>query len=263
MRHDQNTPSLDAWQPKSLIGRQVKSGEIKDINAIFDSGIRIMESEIVDSLLPSLERDLLLIGQAKGKFGGGQRRAFRQTQKKTKEGNKPSFTTCAIVGDKNGHVGLGFGKAKETVPAREKAVRNAKLSMIKVSRGSGSWQRSGPQQNSIPFKVIGKCGSVEMTLIPAPVGTGLVVEKECAKILQLAGIKDCWSKLDGQSKTKVNVVKACFAALQNISKMKVPADVKAKIGMTMSDASINTLEEIQEEAASVSAAKQEAKAANK
>ncbi len=53
----------------------------------------------------------------------GSRRVFRQTQKKTKEGNKPKFSTYAVVGNKDGYVGLGFGKAKETVPAREKAVQ--------------------------------------------------------------------------------------------------------------------------------------------
>ena len=82
-------------------------------------------TEIVDILLPNLETDLLLIGQSKGKFGGGQRRVFRQTQKKTREGNKPKFSTIAIAGNKDGYVGIGYGKSKETVPAREKAFRSA------------------------------------------------------------------------------------------------------------------------------------------
>ena len=67
---------VDAWKPKSSMGRKVKSGEIKDIDEILDKGQKILESEIVDILLPELNTDLLLIGQSKGKFGGGQKRVF-------------------------------------------------------------------------------------------------------------------------------------------------------------------------------------------
>src|SRR3989338_11703620 len=73
------------WKPLTALGRKVKDGKITSIDAVFDSGLRVLEAQIVDVLLPGLEEDLLLIGQAKGKFGGGQRRIFRQTQKKTKE----------------------------------------------------------------------------------------------------------------------------------------------------------------------------------
>lgn len=228
MEEDKN---LETWVPKTDVGRAVKRGDITNLQSVFDNGLRIVEAEVIDALVPNAEHELLLLGQSKGKFGGGQRRAFKQTQKKTKEGNKPSFTTCAVVGNRNGYVGLGFGKAKETVPAREKAVRAAKLAMISVPRGSGSWQRSGPLQNSLPFTVTGKCGSIEITLMPAPVGTGLVAEKECQKILALAGIKDCWSRMRGKTKTKMNVVKACFDALQQLSAMKVPDHTKRAIGM--------------------------------
>ncbi|MFT4305063.1 MAG: hypothetical protein ACMXX8_03140, partial [Candidatus Woesearchaeota archaeon] len=126
------------WEPKTDLGKDVKNGKITDIDQILDSGKKILEPEIVDYLMPDLETDLLLIGQSKGKFGGGQRRVFRQTQKKTREGNKPQFATIAIVGDKNGHIGIGYGKSRETVPAREKAIRRAKLNIFKIRRGSGS-----------------------------------------------------------------------------------------------------------------------------
>jgi len=222
-----------AWVPKTELGRKVLSNEITNPDDIFNKGLNVMEVGLIDKLFPNLQDDLLLVGQAKGKFGGGQRRAFKQTQKKTKEGNKPSFTTFAVVGDKNGHVGIGVGKSKETVPAREKALRNAKLDLISVPRGSGSWQSSVVAQNSIPFKVSGKCGSVEITLIPAPKGTGLVCEAECAKILQLAGITDVWSRMTGKTKTKINVVKACFDALKNLSKMKVTEMQKRQLGIVL------------------------------
>src|SRR3989338_570789 len=68
----------DKWTPKTSVGKKVKSGEINDIDHILDNGLKILESEIVDALMPDLETDLLMIGQSKGKFGGGQRRVFRQ-----------------------------------------------------------------------------------------------------------------------------------------------------------------------------------------
>jgi len=209
------------WIPKTEIGKKVKSGEIKDIDQILSRGSKILESEIVDSLLPNLEYDLITIGQSKGKFGGGKRSIWKATQKKTKEGNKPNFATYAVVGNRNGYVGIGYGKAKETVPAREKALRQAKLNLIKVNFGCGSWDCHCGEQHSIPLKVSGKCGSVIVELIPAPKGTALCIHKELRKILGLAGIKDIYSKTYGQTATQINLVKACIEALKQLSKVKI------------------------------------------
>lgn len=210
------------WKPRTSLGLQVKNKEIADIDKILDEGRTILEPEIVDTLIPDLEAELLLIGQAKGKFGGGQRRIFKNTQKKTREGNKPKFTVMAVVGDKNGHIGIGTGSSKETVPAREKALRQAKLNMFKIRRGSGSWESASvTEAHTIPFAVEGKCGSVIVRLKPAPKGKGLTIEKECAKVLKLAGIKDVWSKSYGQTKNKTNMVRALEQALKNLSLMKV------------------------------------------
>lgn len=210
-----------SWKPKTSLGNKVKNGEITSMDDVIDKGMKIMEAEIVDCLLPEMESDLLMIGQSKGKFGGGQRRIFKQTQKKTKEGNKPKFATFAIMGNRDGYVGYGYGKAKETVPSREKSFRKAKLNMMKIRRGCGSWECSCGQPHSIPFKVTGKSSSVEVTLIPASKGTGLVIEQECAKILGLAGIKDVWSKTQGHTKTKLNVIYACIDALKKLNTTKV------------------------------------------
>ena len=220
---DESKPSFDVegWTPKTELGMKVKTGEITDIDQILDHGEKILEPEIVDMLLPELENELLLIGQSKGKFGGGQRRVFKQTQKKTKEGNKPRFATMCVVGNKNGYVGIGYGKAKETVPAREKAKTKAKLNLIKIRRGNGSWEDTSTEAHSIPFKVKGKCGSAEMTLMPAPKGTGLVIENECAKVLEMAGIKNIWSMTRGQTKVKINLIKACEKALKKLMKTKI------------------------------------------
>jgi len=210
----------EAWKPKTDIGKKIKNGEITDIDYILDNGLNILEVGIIDVLLPNLDTELLLIGQSKGKFGGGQRRIFKQTQKKTQEGNKPHFAIFAAVGDNNGHIGLGYGKSRETVPSREKALRRAKLNLIKIRRGCGSWQCGCKEPHTIPFAVKGGCGSCNIELIPAPKGTGLRVESECQKILKLAGIKDVWSKTKGQTKTKTNLIVACFDALKNLVKMK-------------------------------------------
>jgi len=229
------------WIPKTDLGKMVKSGEITDIETIFDKGYNILEHEIVDALLPDLQEDLLLIGQAKGKFGGGQRRIFRQTQKKTREGNKIQFSTCAVVGNKNGYVGVGIGKSKETVPARDKAKRKARINLIRIRRGSGSWESDSKEANSIPFAVEGKCGSVIIKLKPAPKGKGLCIEKECAKILELAGVKDIWSRTEGQTKTKLNLIAALIDALNKLSEVKVmPGDV-AKLSVV--EGKLKTVEE--------------------
>src|SRR3989338_4548914 len=226
------------WKPKTSTGIKVKSGEIDNIDYILDNRLKIMEPEIVDTLMPNLIIDLLLVGQAKGKFGGGQKRVFRQTQKKTREGNKPKFGTFAIIGNEDGYVGIGYGKSKETVPAREKATRTAKQNLIKISRGCGSWQCSCNNPHSVPFVVEGKCGSVRVKLIPAPRGTGLCIEVECSKVLKIAGIKDVWSHTFGQTRSKVNLIYACFDALKKVMEIKLQKETAENLGITEGSTSI-------------------------
>ncbi|MEK6904210.1 MAG: 30S ribosomal protein S5 [Nanoarchaeota archaeon] len=223
---------IDGWVPVTELGRKVKSGEIKDIGDILDKGEKILEPEIVDMLVPDLVHDLLAVGQSKGKFGGGKRSIWRQTQKKTAEGNKSKFAAMVVVGNKNGYVGLGFGKARETVPAREKAIKNAKINLIKVRRGCGSWECGCAEPHTIPLKVQARCGSIIFQLMPAPKGANLSVEKECSKILSFAGIKDIYSKTFGQTRTKMNMVKACFIALKNLSQIRIPSYYYKKGGVT-------------------------------
>ena len=206
------------WIPKTELGKLVKSGKINRIEEIFDKEYKIMEPEIIDALT-NVKEDFLAIGQAKGKFGGGKRRIWRQTQRKTAEGNVPSFACLAVVGNEDGFVGIGFGKAKETLPAREKAIKAAKVNMIKVNRGCGSFDCGCDEKHSIPFKVEGKVGSTKIVLIPAPKGNGLVIDNECKRIMKLAGIKDIYSKTYGQTRTKFNLAKACIKALEKTAKI--------------------------------------------
>lgn len=219
MEKEEYARALANWAPKTELGRAVKEKKITSFDAILDSNKKILEAFITDSLL-HLDSDLLLIGQAKGKFGGGKRRAWRQTQKKTMEGNVVTFSAMAVVGDKKGHIGIGLGKAKETLPARAKALRAAKLNILRITRG---WE--SPEQetlpHTVPFKVKGKCGSVRVTLIPAPRGTGLVIGNEGKKILRLAGIEDVYSYVEGQTRTTFNLGLAVIDALAQTNRMRL------------------------------------------
>ncbi len=219
---EREVSAVAAWNPKTKLGKDVKSGNEKNLDGILEKRKKILEPEIVESLI-HVESDLLSIGQAKGKFGGGKRRAWRQTQKKTQEGNVLSFSAMAVIGDRKGHVGLGYGKARETLPAREKALRNAKINVMKINLGfeSPEAEPEGAAPHTIPFKVEGKSGSVRITLLPAPRGTGLVAGDECKKILALAGIKDVYTKTIGKTKTTFNLARACIAALKKTTTMEI------------------------------------------
>ena len=216
-REELEREAIAAWEPKTKLGREVKDGKVKDIDDILDSNLKILESEIVDSLI-TLTSDLISIGQSKGKFGGGKRRAWRQTQRKKKEGNVATFSTLAVVGDEDGHVGIGSGRATETLPARDKATRKAKLNIIKVVRACSAFDCDCPELHTVPFKITGKSGSVKVTLIPAPQGTGLAVANELKKILNLAGIKDIYSRTSGRKRTTFNLIKACMDALEQTNR---------------------------------------------
>ena len=208
---------ISELEPKTKLGKNVKIGKIKDIDEILDKKIKILEPEIIDALL-NVKSDLISIGQSKGKFGGGKRRAWRQTQRKTQEGNIPSFSTMAVIGDEEGHVGVGSGKAKETLPARDKSIRKAKLNIFRVERGCSSFDCSCNELHTIPFVIDGRAGGVRITLMPAPQGTGLVVANELKKVLKLVGIKDVYSKTFGNKRTSFNIVKACIDALKKTNK---------------------------------------------
>ena len=212
----QREEHLEAWKPKTKLGQLVRNKKIKDIDEILSK--KILEQEIIDLVL-NTKSEILNIGQSKGKFGGGKRRAWRQTQRKTKEGNVPTFASMVVVGNGEGYVGIGFGRSKETLPAREKALRKAKLNIIKIKRGCGSFDCTCGEEHTVPFIVEGKAGSCRVKLMPAPQGTGLVIGNECKKILKLAGIRDVYSVTNGKIRTTINLAKACLEALKQTNKM--------------------------------------------
>lgn len=206
----------ELWQPKTELGKKVISGEITNIEDILASGKKILESEIVDRLLPDLKSELILIGGRTGKGGGVQRIPVRITAKMHRSGRRFRTSAFMVVGNENGLVGIGKGSSIETRIAMEKALKKAKLNLIKIKRGCGSWECSCETEHSIPFKTRGRAGSVRAELLPAPKGIGLVASDEAKKILKLAGIKDIWVKTLGNTSNRVNLMYSIFDALKKL-----------------------------------------------
>ena len=203
----------EEWEPKTNLGRMVKEGTITDIDEILEKGLPIMELEIVNTLLPDLEEEVMDVNLV---------------QRMHKSGRKVNFRVIVAVGNKKGYVGLGQGKAKEVGPAIRKAVDNAKYNIIKVRRGCGDWGCVCGREHTVPFKVSGKSGSVRVTLIPAPGGVGLAVGDVGKTILGLAGIDDVWSQTMGQTQTTINFANAVFDALKQLSRVKArKSDLKS------------------------------------
>ncbi len=209
-----------AWIPKTSLGKAVMKGKITDINKILDEGIRIRESEIVDALIPNLESELILIGGRPGKGGGIERTPLRISAKMHKSGRRYAITAFAVVGNKDGIIGMGKGRAKQSRGAINKAIKRGKLNLIKVPRGCGSWECGCGGPHSIPFRTEGKSGSVRITLMPAPRGIGLAVDDETKKVLTLAGISDVWGKTLGNTGTRINLIIAVFSALKNLHRYR-------------------------------------------
>jgi small subunit ribosomal protein S5 len=217
---EEGKEELVEWKPRTSLGKAVMRGEITDINKILEEGIKIREPQIVDILIPNLESELVFIGGRPGKGGGIQRTPIRISAKMHRSGRRYTSTAFAIVGNKDGIVGIGKGRGKEGREAIRKAIEKAKLNLIKVPRGCGSWECECGEPHSIPFKTKGKSGSVRVTLMPAPKGIGLAVDDESKKILRLAGINDVWGKTLGDTGTRFNLIKAVFNALKNLHRYK-------------------------------------------
>jgi len=197
--------NMEEWEPKTNLGRMVKEGIITDIDEIFEKGLPIMELEIVDALVPELDEEVMDVNLV---------------QRMHKSGRKVNFRVIVAVGNKNGYVGLGQGKAREVGPAIRKAVDDAKYNLIKVRRGCGDWGCVCGREHTVPFKVNGKTGSVTVTLMPAPAGLGLAIGDVGKNIMKLAGINDVWSQTSGQTQTTVNFANATFEALKELNKVK-------------------------------------------
>lgn len=128
-------------------------------------------------------------------------KVFRSA-KVVKGGRRFSFAALVVVGDRNGTVGIGYGKANEVPPAVEKAVKDAKKNLNNVSLVGGT----------LPHKVVGKCRATSITMVPASPGTGVIAGGAARAVLEYAGVRNVLTKINGSTSAK-NVVKAVMDGL--------------------------------------------------
>ena len=136
-----------------------------------------------------------------------------------------------MVGNSDGYVGLAICKGKEVASTIKKAIDKAKLNLIPVMRGNGSWESGGGPGTSVPLKITGRSGSTRVTLMPAPSGKGLVIGDYGRRVLQLAGVTDVWSRSAGQTRTTINYAKATFNALVELNKTRFSEGDKRRLNI--------------------------------
>lgn len=204
----------DDWIPKTRLGKLVMKGEITSMSDALKSGLPLREVEIVDMLLPDIEDEVIDVNMV---------------QRMTDSGRRTKFRIVVVVGNKNGFVGIGQSKGKEVGISIRKGVEKAKLNIIEVNRGCGSWECGCGTPHTLPFKVEGKCGSVRITLKPAPRGLGLAAGNVAKTVLQLAGVKDAWGFTQGSTRTTINYAKAVYEALKNTSIYKTSNELKQNL----------------------------------
>lgn len=219
-REKKEYTNIEEWVPKTKLGKEVMEGKITSIDSIFETGRKIMEPEIVDFLFPGIEHELILIGGSPGKGGGKRRTPSKRTARMHKSGRRFNTTCLVVAGNKEGYVGIGIGKAPEFQNALEKAIKKAKVNIMPVKRGCGSWECGCGKNHSIPFEIRGKEGSSVAILKPAPKGLGLCASDSVKKLMVLAGIKDIWIKSFGKTQTRTNYIKAVFNALKQLNRVK-------------------------------------------
>ena len=148
--------------------------------------------------------------------------SIKRVTKVVKGGRNMRFTALVVVGDGNGHVGAGLGKATEIPEAIRKGKEDAMKKLVTVARD---------ENNSITHDYIGKFGSAELLLKRAPEGTGVIAGGPARAVVELAGIKNIRAKCMG-SRNKQNVVLATIAGL---SQLKTPEEVARLRGKSVEE----------------------------
>lgn len=189
----------EVWVPKTKLGKLVSEGKIGSLEEIFQSGLRLRESEIVKKLLPDLRSEVVGVGIV---------------QKQTDAGELTRFAAVVAVGNGAGWFGTGKGKAMQMREAIDKATNNALLNIIPVKLGCGSWECRCGTRHSVPYKISGKAGSVTVEIIPAPRSLGLVAGPALKNLLQLAGVKDAWIRTFGSTNTMSSLANAVYDAFR-------------------------------------------------
>lgn len=223
------------WTPKTKLGKLVSSGEVTSMSDAIKTGLPLREPEIVDILLPDLDDEVIDVNMV---------------QRMTDSGRRVKFVITVAVGNKDGFIGFGQAKGREVGASIRKAIDNAKLNIIEIRRGCGSWECGCGKPHTVPFTINGKSGSVEITLKPSPRGLGLATGNVAKKILNLAGIQDCWAFTKGRTKTTVNYAKAVFNALHKNAEMRIRPAESQKIGIVSGSIGPMTEEEKDEMTAS-------------
>eukprot|EP00477_Mikrocytos_mackini_P000344 GAHX01000366.1.p1 GENE.GAHX01000366.1~~GAHX01000366.1.p1 ORF type:complete len:249 (-),score=58.14 GAHX01000366.1:40-786(-) len=200
-------PNLERWRPKTTLGQLVKTGKITSMDQVFGSSMRIKESEIISKLLPSLGEEVI---------------GMKSVQSMSSSGQRNKYKAVTVVGDRNGYIGIGHVSAKEAPDAIRSAFTKAKLRIRPVRLGF--YGKAVGEPHTVRVKASGKCGSVHVRLIPAARGTGIRASPLAKKIIELAGVKDCYTKSKGQTGTKENTVKALLKALEASSNFMVEED---------------------------------------
>ena len=144
--------------------------------------------------------------------------AVNKVCKTVKGGRKLRFSSLIVAGDKKGRVGMGTGKAKEVPDGIKKAAERARKKTIVVPMVKG---------NTIPHSVVGRHGACRVFLRPAPEGTGIVAGGPVRAVLELAGIRNIYSKVYG-SRTSINMVRATVNAIENLKTVEKVAQLRGK-----------------------------------
>lgn len=196
----------EPWVPKTKLGKMVAEGKITSLEEIFQLGHKVREPEIVKTLLPDLKSEVVGVGIV---------------QKQTDAGELTRFGSVVAVGNGDGWLGVGKGKAPQMKSSIDKATYDALLNIIPVKLGCGSWECRCGRRHSVPYRIKGKAGSVLVELIPGPRALGIVAGPALKNLLALAGVKDVWVRTFGSTNTMSSLANAVYDAFKKAHGLNV------------------------------------------